>query len=357
MMTRGFATLVCVPALLGAQSIQLSSEKIRKIEQIISVEMSHLTLPGVNVAIGIGSEVRWASGYGMADVENLVPMTPSSAIRLASISKPITATAVLQLVERGRIQLEAPIQEYVPQFPLKEWPVTVRELLGHLGGVRHYQDDEIASTRHYSNREDPLRIFALDPLVHEPGTKYLYSTYGFNLLGAAVELVSGKPFIEYLRTHVFRPAGMDAIRDDNVYALIPHRARGYALAANGQLVNCGLADTSNKVPGGGLIAPASDLVKFALAFMENKLVRPGTVDLMLTSQATREGRLTGYGMGFSVGTMAGHPFAAHSGGQQGTSTYLILFPVDRMAVAVMVNREGAPAPGLADQIVSTLFEP
>ncbi len=351
------ALLICLPVLLAAQTAHLGPEKIRKIEQIISSEMSRNSMPRVSVAIGVGTELRWANGYGMADLENQVPTTSETVLRLASISKPMTASAVLQLVERRKIQLDASIQEYVPQFPAKPWPVTVRQLLGHLGGVRHYRDDEIASTRHYSNRVDPLRIFAGDPLAQEPGTRYLYSTYGFNLLGAAVEMVAGVPFAQYLRDHIFFPAGMESIRDDSVYALIPHRTRGYALAKSGELVNCGLADTSNKIPGGGLIAPASDLVKFAFAFMDDKLVRNSSVDLMLRSQATRDGRLTGYGMGFSVGLLEGRRFAAHSGGQQGTSTHLVFFPAERVALAVLVNREAAPAVALAEQIAGALFEP
>ena len=168
----------------------------------------------------------------MADVENFVPMTPMTTIRLGSISKPITAIAVMQLVEQGKMDLDGEIQRYVPSFPKKQWPVTIRELLGHLGAVRHYQgDDEEGSTRHYTDRTEPLKIFAGDPLLFEPGTRFSYTTYGFNLLGAAVENASGEKFLDYLQAHIFQPAGMDHIRDDNVYAIIPHRARGYRLKA------------------------------------------------------------------------------------------------------------------------------
>ncbi len=349
--------LICSPVLTAADGPRLTPDKIRRIEQAISTAMSRHTIPGVNAAIGIGSEVKWAEGLGLADVENTVPATSHTAIRLGSIAKPITAVAVLQLVEDRRIQLDSPIQEYVPQFPAKQWPVTVRQLLGHLGGVRHYRDDEISSTRHYLNRQEPLNIFAADPLALEPGTKYLYSTYGFNLLGAAVELASGMPFARYLETRVFKPAGMDSIRDDDTYAIIPHRSRGYALLGTGQLINCGLADTSNKLPGGGLISPASDLVRFALAFNDGRLTKSSTVDTMLSSQTTREGKPTGYGMGFSVGVRNGRRYAYHGGGQQGTSTYLIFFPSERVSIAVMANREGAPVSTLANEIEALLFEP
>ncbi len=343
--------------LLGAAPTRIPASKIARIEQIVSTEMARNSIPGINVAIGFGTGVAWANGYGLADLENQVPVTAHTAIRLASISKPITATAVLQLVERGRIQLDAPVQDYVPQFPSKPWPVTVRQLLGHLGGIRHYRDDEISSVRHYSDRVAPLIVFSNDALVDEPGVKYNYSTYGFNLLGAAVEIVSGMPFVDYLRTNVFCRAGMDEIRDDDSYSIVPHRSRGYALSSDGRLLNCGLADTSNKIPGGGLIGPASDLVRFGLAVLDGKLVSPETADLMLTSQTTRDGRSTGYGMGFSTGLFNGHRFAPHSGGQQGTSTYLILFPAERIAVSVMLNLESAPAAAIAQRIAVVVLEP
>lgn len=349
--------IVLALALSLAAAAQLPPAKIAAIENAISAEMARSTIPGVTVAVGQGAEVVWAGAYGMADLENTVPMTRNTVIRLGSIAKPITAVAVMQLVEKGQIRLDAPIQEYVPQFPAKPWPVTVRQLLGHLGGVRHYQGDEISSTRHYRDRVAPLEIFAADPLLHEPGTRYSYSSYGFNLLGAAVERVSDRPFMAYLDAHVFQPAAMLATRDDDVYALIPHRSRGYALTSAGLLVNCGLADTSNKIPGGGLIGPASDLVRFALALNSGKLVRPETAALMGTSQTTRDGKPTGYGFGLVTGEAGGRRFLAHGGGQQGTSTYLLFFPLERVAIGLMINREGAPAAALANRLAEIVLQP
>ena len=149
----------------------------------------------------------------------------------------MTAVAVLQLVERGAIDLDAPIQKYVPSFPEKPWPVTARLLLGHLGGVRHYRDDEPTNTRSYANATEGLAFFKDDPLVVEPGTRFLYSTYGYNLLGAAVEGVSGKPFIEALKEGVLDPAGMVSTRVDEVAPLIPNRAQGYVRLPSGEVRN------------------------------------------------------------------------------------------------------------------------
>jgi serine beta-lactamase-like protein LACTB, mitochondrial len=344
-----------IPAALLAQPATLPVEKVHQIEQTISTGMAGNSIPGLSVAVGGATGLRWSNGYGMADLENLVPVTPLTEIRLGSISKPITATAVMQLVERGKIRLDDPIQEYVPSFPSKPWPVTVRQLLGHLGGVRHYQDKELDSTHHYANVTEGLKIFADAPLLFEPGTRYSYSTYGFNLLGAAVEAASHMQFVDYLRQNIFGPAGMTHIGPDDVYAIIPHRARGYRLSASKQLENCTLADTSNKVPGGGMISTADDLVTFALAVIGGKLVKPETRDMMFTAQEPRGGVSGHYGMGWEVGQFQGHRVVSHGGGQQGISTFLLILPDDGLAICVMLNRERAPAGDVAHKVAEVVL--
>ena len=322
--------------LLAQDGAALTADQVKRIEQLVSTEMARSSIPGVSVAIG--GKLRWAQGFGMADLENLVPVTPDTRIRLGSISKPITAIAVMQLVEQGKIDLDAEIQRYVPSFPKKQWPVTVRQLLGHQGGVRHYLPDgsDLDSTRHYTDRMEPLKIFAGDALLFEPGTRYSYTTYGFNLLGAAVEAASGESLPAYFRRHIFQPAGMDSISEDDTYVIIPHRARGYHLE-NGALQNCHLADTSNKIPGGGLIATAGDLVKFGLAVDAGALVKKDTTRLMFTAQKTRDGKPTVYGMGFFIAADS----VSHAGGQQGITTNLEVFPAGNLAIAVMTNLDGA----------------
>ena len=176
--------------------------------------MSRQNIPALSVAIAIDSRPSWSSGFGMSDLENFVPAKASTVYRLGSISKPITAVAAMQLVEKGKLDLDAPIQKYLPSFPQKPWPITARQLLGHLSGIRHYAGlEEVNSTRHYDDRLTPPQIFQNDPLLFEPGTKYSYSTYGYCLLGAAVEAAADFKFVEYLRRNVFEPAGMDRIGD------------------------------------------------------------------------------------------------------------------------------------------------
>ncbi len=354
-MTRRLTLLTLFPLVLLAQ---LPPEKRSRIEQAISTEMSRNSIPGVSAAVATGSTLKWAAGFGTADLENFVPVTASTVIRLGSISKPVTAVAVLQLVESGRIDLDAGIERYVPSMPAKQWPVTVRQLLGHLGGIRHYSGtEEMDSTRHYTDRIAPLKIFQADPLIAEPGTQYHYTSYGFNLLGAAVEIASGMKFTDYIRERIFMPARMEHIGPDDVYSIIPHRARGYRLSAAKQIENCSLADTSNKIPGGGLSATATDLVNFALAAKSGRLLKDETVRMMWTSQKLRDGTPTRYGMGWVSGEFEGRRTVGHGGGQQGTTTYLQLFPEEGIAFALMANLEAAKLTDMRDRIARILLEP
>jgi CubicO group peptidase (beta-lactamase class C family) len=352
-----FARLACVLLLLLAAGQAAAQERsglppavLEKIERLITEEMARQRIPGLSVAVATDFEVRWSNGYGFSDLENFVPAKASTVYRLASISKPITAVAALQLAEKGRLDLDAPIRKYVPGFPEKKWPVTARLLLGHLGGVRHYKGDEIASTRRYESLTDALAIFQADPLLHEPGTKYVYTTYGFNLLGAAVEGASGMRFMDYLRERIFQPAGMEHIRDDDAYTLIPNRAQGYRKTAAGELQNSILADVSNKIPGGGLCSTAEDLARFAVAVQKGTLLARESAELMFTRQKTRDGRRTSYGLGWGVSERDGRREIAHGGGQPRVATYLYMLPDERCAVALMCNLEGARLPDLARRI-------
>jgi CubicO group peptidase (beta-lactamase class C family) len=182
--------------------------------------------PGLSIAF-MKDDFVWAQGYGFADLENTVPAKPESSYRLASVTKTITAFAVLQLVEAGKINLDAEVQTYVPYFPKKKWPVTIRQLLGHLGGISHYRNEAAEShIKEPKNTRQAIAVFQDFDLVAEPGTRYNYSTYGYNLLGAVIEAAAGESYGEYIQKHIFAPLGMANSRMDNPLDIIPNRARG-----------------------------------------------------------------------------------------------------------------------------------
>ena len=207
--------------------------------------------PAISVAVWDGQGPIWTRAWGKADLENDVPATPRTVFRLASISKPFTAVAVLRLVEMGKLNLDLPVQKYLPKYPKKKWPITVRELLCHQSGIRHNRATDYDNTRHFPSPTASLEIFAKDPLLFEPGAKTFYSTFGYVLLGAIIEAVSGKSYADFVRDEVLAPAGIETMRPDDVFAIIPHRASGYRLRQDGVLENCSLVDTSHKTPGGG----------------------------------------------------------------------------------------------------------
>jgi serine beta-lactamase-like protein LACTB len=339
------------------QVMGLPADKLEKIEGAITAQMSRQGIPGLSVAVVVDHKLRWSNGYGLADVENFVPAKAMTAYRLGSISKPITAAAVMQLVERGKLDLDAPIQKYCPAFPAKQWPITARLLLGHLSGIRHYKDQaEVGSTRHFNNVVEGLDMFKNDPLLFEPGTKYSYTTHGYAVLGCAVEGASGMSFPDYERENVFKPAGMDRIRVDNVFDIIPNRAQGYQKTQTGELRNSGLADTSYKIPGGGFISTVEDLAKFSIAMQTGVLVKKETLDQMWVSQKTRDGKATGYGLGWGVSERNGMKEVEHGGAQQRVSTYLYTIPEKGLAVVLMTNLEGAGLATLCREIAHILLQ-
>ena len=311
-----------------AQNGKLSSEKLAKINAAVSRFMASTHVPGMSVAVVENGEYEWAQGFGFADLENNVPASEHSLFRLASISKSLTATAAMQLWERGRLDLDAPVQKYCPSFPQKPWPVSVRNVLGHLGGIRHYKsksrdDLEVGNTKHF---DDPiqagLNFFKDDPLVAQPGTSFHYSTQGYTLIGCVIEGASGAKYVDFVRQNVLLPAQMEQTQADNRFAVIPYRTRFYQKTESGAVRNADFLDSSYKIPGGGWLSSAEDMARFEVAILNDKLVRRSTRDLMWTPLRPSDGSTDTYGLGWSWSEEKDHEVASvgHNGGQQGTST-------------------------------------
>ncbi len=346
--------LACVAA---SQAAELTSDKSTAIDAAIAKFMAEKRVPGLSAAIVTDGQLSLERGYGLADVENQVPASPATVYRLASISKMLTAVAAMQLVEQGKLDLSAAIQKYVPSFPEKQSPITAELLLKHQSGIRHYKDDEARSAVFYNRVGDSLAIFQNDPLLFTPGERFTYTTYGYNLLGAAIEGASGQDYVRYVQEHVCQKAGMMTIQPDNPYKIIPHRAAGYRIKgspAKGELLNDFMVDVTNKIPGGGWCSTAGDLGRFAIALADGKLVSRETSERMWTPQVPSNGKATGYGFGCSINVVNGQRLVAHSGGQPKVSTFLVLSPERRAAVALMCNLQNTPVQSLAGEILEII---
>jgi len=339
-----------LPALAIAPSSGPWRETADSARRLLLARMEEQAVPGLSIAVGVGEEVVWAEGFGWADLENRTPVWPSTKFRIASISKSLTAGAVGRLVEAGNLDLDAPVQEYVPSFPCKEWPVTTRLLGGHLGGIRHYREGEFGSMTHYEDVVDALEIFRNDPLINEPGTAYAYSTYGWNLIAAVVQGASGEPFLSYMRRVVLEPIGMDATVAEHVDSLIYHRSRAYVRTPEGRVINAPYVDNSNKWSGGGFLSTASDLVRYGLAYLEGEFLRPETIEMLWTSQHTRDGERTGYGIGWRENFEDGRRIISHTGGAMGGTTVLVIYPAEEIVVAILTNLQGASQTGNAREV-------
>jgi CubicO group peptidase (beta-lactamase class C family) len=195
-----------------------------RVDPIVNGAMAEQKLPAVSVAIASRGKLDYDRAFGMADLENAVPATTQTLFRTGSIAKPITAVAAMQLVERGKLDLNAPVQTYCPAFPKKQWPITTRELLSHTSGIRHHKEHEIDSARHYGKTSDGFEIFAADPLLFEPGTSYLCSTHGYSVFGCVIEGASGKSYPEFVTENVLQPIGMTHTLVDDAFRIVPHRA-------------------------------------------------------------------------------------------------------------------------------------
>jgi CubicO group peptidase (beta-lactamase class C family) len=338
---------------------KLNEAALPELDRVIDAGRVAARVPGLAVAIGFRGRMVYSRGFGAADLEHGAAATAETAFRTASTAKPMTATAVMQLFERGQIDLDAPVQRYCTGFPEKPWPITTRQLLGHQAGIRHYQKPgESVGKQHYFTIADALALFKNDPLLHEPGTKYFYSTYGYSVLGCVIEGASGQTYETYMRDRVFQPAGMTRTRLDRIYEIVPHRARGYQLltadahkqlpaslqviARPGEIYNADLHDTSMKIPGGGLLSTAEDIVRFTFALRAGTLVAGDTLEAMWTEGKTRDGTPTGYGLGWGVTPpQDGVRRLTHSGNQAGAASVFHVLPEVELSYAIMTNLEDA----------------
>jgi CubicO group peptidase (beta-lactamase class C family) len=302
---------------------------------------------GMSVAVGVSGRVVWTGGFGYADVEERVPVSEQTKFRVGSISKPLTAAAIGLLVEQGKLDLDAPVQRYVPSFPKKRWAITTRQLAGHLAGIRHYNGDaEIYSSRHYGSVLEGLEIFRNDRLLFQPGTDYAYSTYGWSLISAVLEGASGADFLSLMKDEVFDALGMAHTEADRADQFIPLRTRFYDRSDDGVVVEAPYVDNSYKWAGGGFLSTPRDLVRFGLAHLSDDLLQPETVRMLWTPQATSSGESTDYGIGWKVIVdSTGVIQAAHDGSSIGGTAILVVRPQPRAAMAILGNMTQAPTGG------------
>ena len=342
MMASTMSAQTAAPPKAKLKPVPVSYTKaIAQASRLIQDTMKVLKVPGSAIAVMKDGKVIWSAGFGYADLEQQVKATPQTVFRVGSISKSLTSAALGKLVQEGKLDLDAPVQRYVPTFPLKPWPITTRQVAGHLAGIRHYNPGEFESARHYSTVAEGLTIFQDDSLLFEPGTKYSYSSYGWNLISAVIEGASGQEFLPYVEKNVFQAAGMSSTVPEFADSIVPWRAHNYVRGPDGgPVLNAQYVDNSYKWAGGGFMSTTGDLLRFGEAMRTGTLLKPETVQLLWTSQKTADGKETGYGMGWGSGKDAqGHRWVGHTGGSMGATSNLRVYPDDGLVVVLLVNSD------------------
>jgi len=316
-------------------------------------------LIGVSAAISKDGDILWEGGAGYRDRDAQLPADANMVHRIASITKSMTAVAVMQLVEEHRIDLDTSLQTYIPDFPKSDkGTIQIRHLLTHTSGIRHYRGKENRPFTHYASLDDAIKLFQDRTLAAVPGERYVYTTYGYTTLGVVIERASGKSYGDYMSDHIWKPAGMIHTAIEIHGQSGPNRSKLYRRNREGALEDDDLTDLSIKIPGGGLVSTAGDLVRFANAFEEDRLVSAETRSQMFVVPQIEKRRLP-YASGWMVWESETYGDYYHNdGGQAGTSTYLAVFPEHRIAVAVIGNvaRAGgdvqAAALGLVDLVLN-----
>ena len=273
------------------------ADAVQQARQIARTGLVEQNLPGLSVAVGVGGDVVWAEGFGWANIENRVPVTPEMRFRIGTASTALTSAAVGLLLEQGKLKLDDVIQLYVPAFPEKQWPVTLRQLMGHLAGVRNDGGDEGPLYSQHCNRPvDALPAFANRTLLFEPGTQYRYSSYGWILMSAAVEAAAAEPFLAFMQKRIFEPVGMDGTGADSMEAM-SDRVTFYfpRFAADPRYGPDPMRDVDYSCYAGAsvFLSTPTDLVRFAMAIDGGKLLQPATVQLLQASQRLSTGEETG----------------------------------------------------------------
>ncbi len=325
-----------------------------EVAKLVRAEMQQQHIPGLTLLVSRNGKPIRSEGYGLSNVELNVSAKPESIFQSGSVGKQFTATAVMMLVEAGKVALEDPLTKYFPEAPASWKQVTVRELLSHTAGFTDYPKD--FDMRKDYTEADLLKIVESIPLAYPPGTNWSYSNLGFLTLGILIHKVTGQFYGDFLQQRIFRPLGMTSTRIMSEEDIVPNRSAGYRLV-KGQLKNQEwVSPTLNTTADGALYFSILDLAKWDAALYTEKLIKHSSLEQMWTVAPLRDGKPNSghYGFGWFVEGEKGHRLIEHGGAWQGFETQISRYVDDGLTVVVLTNLEGAK-PGRIAHGVASLY--
>ncbi len=355
MVLRTAAVVMCMWSLQLAAQVTSTTYADLDARKMVDASYATRSFMGAAAGFAIDGEFVWQYAVGLSDASDSTLFQSNTRTRIASIAKPMTAIATMQLVERGVLDLDVPVQIYLPEFAVKkEGVVTTRQLLQHTAGIGEYATaKERENQVHYTTLLDAIDIFKDRDLISVPGVEFNYSTYGYVLLGAIIEKVSGQTFTAYMQSHIWDVAGL---QDTGVENGREGHAALYHSNDKGKISGSKITDLSDRIPGGGFYSTLTDLLKFGNAVLDGSLISAESLAVMLKDPGIKTDG-NGYGLGwylFGENPKYGNVFG-HNGSQTGASTFLMLLPEQHTVVAVVSNTSNAlPA---VSALTVALFDP
>lgn len=353
-MNRKNAHVLTLLFLLFFSISSIARAQTDKVDDFIKAEMQKQKVPGLSVAVVRNGEIIKAKGYGFANVELTVAATPETIYQSGSVGKQFTSTAVMMLVEEGKIGLDDKISKHFAGVPENWSNITVRNLLTHTAGTADYPKD--FNFRQDYTEDELLKKAQALPVAFAPGEKWRYSNIGYATLGILISKVSGKFYGDFLQERIFKPLGMSTARIITEADIVPNRAAGYRMP-KGELKNQEwVSPTMNTTADGSIYLTVLDMAKWDAALYTEKLLRKFSLDQMWTPVKLNNGNTRPYGFGWAFDEVRGHKIIEHGGAWQGFTSHIARYVDDKLTVIVLTNRAGAN-PGNIAHGVAALYNP
>jgi CubicO group peptidase (beta-lactamase class C family) len=313
-------------------------------------------VPGASVAVARDGEIVWTEGLGLADVEQNVAATAETKFGIGSITKSLTTALAARLVDRGLLDLDAPIERYVPEFPHKGQGISVRLVAAHLSGLGTETDTRLYTTAtRYETTDAALAELRGERLAARPRERHLYGTASYTLIAAAVERAAKRDFVSAMREQVLEPLGMGDTVPNDRRAIVPNRTAFY-VEEGGRTVNAPYFDPSYKLAGAGYLSTAADVARLGAALLRPGFLEQKTRDELFRPLATAGGQETEFALGWRVGKDdRGRRIFYQPGGGLGISSWIVLYPDERLVVAVLTNKTGAPSGTVAARVAEAFL--
>lgn len=311
-------------------------------------------VPGIAITVLKEGKKVLQKGYGYADLENKTPINPQKTIfRIASVSKPIAATALAHMVIDGLIDLDASFYQYVPYYPRKRWDFTIRQLASHTAGIRGYVGTEYGLNKPFTIKQS-IDIFKDDNLLFEPGTDYLYNSFDWVLISLVMQEVSGIPFEKYVKEKVLNPLEMENTFTPTSLDLTDRISKFYSKNRLG-FRKAIPVNNYYKLAGGGYLSTTEDITQFGQAYLEGKILNEEILSSFLTSE-TIKGNKTYYGLGWQVSEdKKGRPFYGHVGNGVGGYSNFFVYPEQQMVFSILINCTNPNVQEELDEVVDAMI--